>query len=240
MSRVLNIILSLTALALIASQMAFALRPRSGMLSFAKLGAMDASEGVGLATIYLRPQHPAMWIMAAVLWISLGLIALKPPHRNAGAPVSDVLLLTGALLAAAVWPWLALGQPLAGFLMAVMMLLGSITISREGADGRLARDPLIGIIAGWATVVTFAAFASFLTGRMGILTELSSLVSLLLLCSVAVAVQLRMSGNPAYTVTIMFALLATAATLLDQSPLLAVIAVLGLSALTFLLVRVTT
>ena len=51
---------------------------------------------------------------------------------------------------------------------------------------------------------------------------------------------MRIPSNAAYTITVMFALLATAATMIETNPPLSVIAVLSMAALTFLLVRVTT
>lgn len=99
---------------------------------------------------------------------------------------------------------------------------------------------MLGIFAGWATVLTFAAFASFLSDAMPIPVELATLAGAFLSCSAAIAIQLRLPKNPAYTVTVMFALLATAATMIETNPPIAVIAVLSMAALTFLLVRVTT
>ncbi len=245
MQRVATFVMAFMTLAFVASGMKFALAPEPDALlpqQFAALyGDMDPD---GLAEIYLRPQHPAMWIMLAALWIALlscGLREIWPRRQRPLLDLSDLLLLIAALACGTIWPWVAVGAPLSGFLLCVMMLLALIAAGgRTNSDGRLSRDPVLGIFAGWATVLTFAAFASFLSDAMPIPVELATLAGAFLSCSAAIAIQLRLPKNPAYTVTVMFALLATAATMIETNPPIAVIAVLSMAALTFLLVRVTT
>ena len=235
----------LLTLAFVASGMKFALAPQPDALlplQFAALyGDLDPD---GLAEIYLRPQHPAMWIMLCILWVTLLAFALREawPHKTRpDLELTDLLLLIAALAAGTVWPWVAVGAPLVGFLLCVLMLLALIAAGRRtDSDGRLARDPTLGMFAGWATVLTFAAFASFLSDAMPVPVELATLAGAILSCSAAIAIQLRLPNNPTYTVTVMFALLATAATMIESNPPIAVIAVLSMAALTFLLVRVTT
>lgn len=237
--------MSLMTLAFVASGMKFALAPQPDAflpLQFAALyGDLDPD---GLAEIYLRPQHPAMWIMLGALWTILLIFALReiwPRKLRPDLKLSDLLLLIAALACGTIWPWVAVGAPLAGFLLCVAMLLALIAAGgRTDSDGRLAREPMLGVFAGWATVLTFAAFASFLSDAMPIPVELATLAGAILSCSAAIAIQMRLPHNPAYTITVMFALLATAATMIEANPPIAVIAVLSMAALTFLLVRVTT
>lgn len=73
------------------------------------------------------------------------------------------------------------------------------------------RGPALGMFAGWATVLTFAAFASFLSDAMPVPVELATLAGAILSCNAAIAIQLRLPNSPTYTVTVMFALLATTA-----------------------------
>lgn len=202
------------------------------------------SDPTGLATIYLRPEHPAMWLMLAALWIAVTLFAARRVWPRKDCPdldLPDASLMTAAFAAGAIWPWLSISAPLAGFLLCVLMLLALIAAARRrDSDDRLARHPLLGLFAGWTTVVTFAAFTSFLTSRTGIPVELATGVAAVLTCAAAIAIQLRIPSNPAYTITVMFTYLATAATLIETNPPLSVISVLAIAALTFLLVRVTT
>lgn len=245
MQRVATLVMTVMSLAFVASGMKFALAARPDALlpqQFAALyGDLDPD---GLAEIYLRPQHPAMWIMLMILWVTVLGFALREAWPNKNRPdlqLADLLLLIAALTAGTIWPWVAVGAPLVGFLLCVTMLLALIAAGRRNdSDGRLARDPTLGVFAGWATVLTFAAFSSFLSDAMPIPVELATLAGAILSCSAAIAIQLRLPNNPAYTVTVMFAMLATAATMIETNPPIAVISVLSMAALTFLLVRVTT
>ncbi|NHF73701.1 hypothetical protein [Paracoccus xiamenensis] len=233
------------SLVFVASGVKFARAPQPEALlppQFAALyGNLDPD---GLAEIYLRPEHPAMWIMLCALWLILLAFALIEawPHKlRPDLKLPDLLLLIAALVCGTLWPWISVWAPLLGFLLCVAMLLALIAAGRRtDSDGRLAREPVLGVFAGWATVLTFAAFASFLSDAMPIPVELATLAGAILSCSAAIAIQLRLPRNPAYTVTVMFTLLATAATMIETNPPIAVIAVLSMASLTFLLVRVTT
>ncbi|MDO5604917.1 MAG: hypothetical protein Q4G25_07145 [Paracoccus sp. (in: a-proteobacteria)] len=198
----------------------------------------------GLVSIYLRPQQPAMWLMLVCLWLALLIFATRQIGRDqqgrAEGSLADQALLSAALGAGAIWPWISTRAPVTGFLLCVLMLLALITATgRTHSDGRLGRNPLVAVFTGWATILTFAAFASFLSDFTPVPIELSMLVSALLTCAAAIAIQMRMPATPTYTITVIFAFLATAATSIEASPPVAVIAVLSIAALTFLLVRVT-
>lgn len=245
MRRAATILMCIMALAFVASGLAFATSATPAQdLPWQIAALTDQPAPNGLATIYLRPEHPAMWLMLGGLWLAVIIFAARRFWPNEDRPdldLADLSLLTGAFAAGALWPWIAIGAPLLGFLLCVLMLVAVIASARRiNSDGRLGRHPLIGLLAGWTTVVTFAAFSSFLTARMPLPIELTALVGAVLTCTAAIATQMRIPSNPAYTITVMFALLATAATMIETNPPLSVIAVLSMAALTFLLVRVTT
>lgn len=245
MKRAATILMCIMALAFVASGLIFATSATPAQdLPWQLAAFSDHLDPDGLATIYLRPEHPAMWLMLGGLWVAVILFAARrfwPSKERPDLDLADLTLLIGAFGAGAIWPWVAIGAPLGGFLLCVLMLVALIAAARRtDSDGRLGRHPLVGILAGWTTVVTFAAFTSFLTARMPLPIELTSLVGAVLTCAVATATQMRIPSNPAYTITVMFAFLATAATMIETNPPLSVIAVLSMAALTFLLVRVTT
>ncbi|MEZ5723636.1 MAG: hypothetical protein R3E47_00920 [Paracoccaceae bacterium] len=246
MRRAATILMCMMALAFVASGLLFAITPAPAEdlpWQIAQLAEPSANRD-GLAAIFLRPQQPAMWLMLGGLWIALIIFAARrfwPSETRPDLELADLALLIGALAAGSLWPWVAVGAPLVGFLLCVLMLLALIAAARRiNSDGRLGRHPLIGIFAGWATIVTFAAFGSFLSDVTPIPVELAALVSAVLTCAAAMATQMRIPSNPSYTITVMFGLLATAATTIESHPPIAVIAVLSMAALTFLLVRVTT
>ncbi|TKW65343.1 MAG: hypothetical protein DI616_15520 [Paracoccus denitrificans] len=237
--------MSLLALAFVVSSLMFATSPLPSQdLPWQIAALMERTDPDGLATIYLRPQQPAMWLLLIGLWLSLILFVARrlwPSDTRPDLDLADLVLLISGLAAGAIWPWVAIGAPLAGFLLSVLMLMALIAAARRTfSDGRLARHPFLGILAGWTTVVTFAAFGSFLTDITPIPVEVTTLVVAVLTCAAAIAIQIRIPHNAAYTITVMFALLATAATTIETNPPIAVIAVLSMAALTFLLVRVTT
>ena len=62
----------LLTLTFVASGMKFALAPQPDALLPAQFATLYSNmDPDGLAEIYLRPQHPAMWIMLCVLWVTL-------------------------------------------------------------------------------------------------------------------------------------------------------------------------
>ncbi|WBU63249.1 hypothetical protein [Paracoccus aerodenitrificans] len=197
-----------------------------------------------LAAVLLIPEDMATWVILVGVWITVAgfaIFTMKDLDGERALPPADIALLSGAFLCGAVWPWIAYHAPLAGFLVCVIMLIAQIAaISRRMSDGRLAHSPLIGIILGWTTILTFTAFASFIHDAMRMPPELASLVASVIACVTTMAVQMRMPRNALYTITVMFAFLALSAAMIESAPAIAVISVLSIAALTFLLVRVTT
>lgn len=245
MRRAATILMCILAAVYVISGVKFATAPAPvQMLPLQVSSFAQQLDPDGLATIYLRPEHPAMWMMLGALWVALTLFAARrlwPSANNPDLDLADLSLMICALGAGAIWPWVAIGAPLLGFLLSVLMMLALIAAARRtNSDGRLGRHPLIGILMGWTTVVTFAAFGSFLNDMTPIPIELTTLVAAVLTCAAAIATQLRIPSNPSYTITVMFTFLATAATTIEINPPISVIAVLSIAALTFLLVRVTT
>ncbi|MFV0293775.1 MAG: hypothetical protein ACK5II_11425 [Paracoccus sp. (in: a-proteobacteria)] len=225
--------------------MYFALSDHPEMLIPAPIAALSLGLNPdGLAEIYLRPEHPAMWLLLGGLWTGQMTFAFQwiwPRKGQRNLNLISSILMISAFAAGAIWPWVAISAPLTGFFLCVAMLLALIAAGASAlSDNRLARHPLTGMFTGWATIVTFAAFASFLDISSLISDEIAALAAALLSCTAAIAIQLQIPRNPIYTGTVMFALLATAATMIESNPIIAVIAVLSISALTFLLVRVTT
>ncbi|SDE42570.1 hypothetical protein SAMN05421538_106203 [Paracoccus isoporae] len=226
----------------------------SVLLSFAQidlditqvyLDGRQVSSGPNLlAAVLLNPTEPATWLLLIAVWVVV-LFLVVQTFREIGTarayPVADMLLLAAAFMAGAIWPWVAQSFPLLGFMICVMMLLAMISASsRRFSDGRLGRNPAIGIFTGWVSILTFTAFSSFVDDVTPIPPELASLVGAVLACIAAIAIQMRIPENAYYTITVMFAFLAIAATMIEAAPLIAVISVLSIAALTFLLVRVTT
>ncbi|MDO5643961.1 MAG: hypothetical protein Q4G26_16425, partial [Paracoccus sp. (in: a-proteobacteria)] len=86
MTRAATLLMCLLALAFVVSGMIFAVTPAP----IAELPGQIAARAVhadpdGLATIYLRPQQPAMWLMVAALWTVVLLFGARREWRGAAA-----------------------------------------------------------------------------------------------------------------------------------------------------------
>lgn len=235
--------MNLTALAYIISSiwLAFSSHPSEPVLDFAPVTDTGIETPLLLAAIFLLPTGPATWASLAAIWVTVSIFLIQTIRSSASFTLVDLALMTGAFLAGAIWPWIALIAPLLGFLISVLMLLALITaVSRENSDGQLARNPSVGIFLGWTTILTFTAFAAFIGRATSIPIEFITIASATLACTSTIAIQMRIPKNPYYTASVILSLLALAAAMIEAAPTLSVIAVLSMAALTFLLVRVTT
>lgn len=243
MKRIGSLLVGLSVLFFVASSMKMAFSLDQNPLPIFITEEIDFAPNL-LAAVFLIPEDPATWIILVAVWTASLLFAAQLIYRFHGDDAlrpADVALLVSAFVLAAIWPWVALEAPLPGFLMCVLMLMAHISIvSRKFSDERLARNPFVGILLGWATMLTFTAFSSFINDAMAIPPELASISGAILACITTMAVQMRIPHNPLCTITVMFAFLAVAAAMIDAAPIIAVNSVLAIASLTFLLVRVTT
>ena len=159
-------------------------------------------------------------------------------HRVDNAP-SEHAPLTLALIIGAIWPWIIRDHPALGFVMAMAMLSLALTSAIRGQrDGNLIRRvQSVGMFTGWATAVTYAAFATLLNNHLGI-SAVAATVAAMLLCAVAgVTIQLRLSGIFSYSVAIIWSLVGLALATMSSDATIAMVAIIGISAMAIVLVR---
>lgn len=208
--------------------------------------------GIDLALQFVRPQQVMMWLLLICVWAVLALHACRvwrvwrgggraPAAAGTRAFVAaDHATLSLALLFGAAWPWVSRDHPVTGFLIVAAMFALVLTIALRGQrEGRRIRYPqTIGFFAGWATAVTYAAFAALVTRHLGI-PPVAAVSTAMLLCTAAgVIVQLRLAGATSYSVAIIWSLVGLAAATMTSDPTISMVAILGIAAMAIVLVRV--
>lgn len=159
-------------------------------------------------------------------------------HAADHAP-SELAPLTIALMGGALWPWVTIHAPTAGFLLAATTMLAAITtVVRGQRDGsKIRQSAAVGLFAGWMTVVTYAAFGSFMADQINVPPHAAAMVALLLCTGTGVFVQLQLGRGVSYSIGLIWALVGVAALTMNSDPLTAMAATLGISAMAIVLVR---
>lgn len=195
-----------------------------------------ATSPIDLARIYLQPQNPVMWLLLAVLWGLLILDAvggaLEPREEDMRERIVPPLLL--ALLAGAAWPWIIeVLQPL-GTALAVAMMLAAILAALR-AKG--TRRPAIGFLAGWSTGIAMAVAAGLIAAQLGLPVPETAALAILPSALIGMVAQVRIGRSISYSVALIWAFCGVAATSMGSNPVLALAAILGIAALTSVLIR---
>ncbi len=163
-------------------------------------------------------------------------LALRHSHDNDLAEHAPLAL---ALLAGAAWPWLIDRYQASGFVLALAMLSLALAAAVRGQrDGsRIRRMQTVGLFAGWATAVTYAAFATLLNDHLGIPAVASTVTAMLLCAAAGVIIQLRLGGAFCYSVAIIWSLVGLALATMQADATIAMMAIIGISAMAIVLVR---
>lgn len=163
---------------------------------------------------------------------------LAARHRLDNAP-SEHAPLALALVLGAIWPWIIHEHQATGFVMALAMLSLALTSAIRGQrDGSMIRRmQSVGMFAGWATAVTYAAFATLLNNHLGIPAVASTVAAMLMCAAAGVLVQLRLGGTFSYSVAIIWSLVGLALATMSSDATIAMVAIIGISAMAIVLVR---
>lgn len=187
------------------------------------------------------PVQPATWAFAIWGLIYLGLIL----HAGAGlllradAPEWDPprLPLMGSLVLGAAWIPTAKRDPLLATVMIFAMLaLALLALARcPGRERWLARAP-VALYAGWLTAASFVSLGVLVAGYGLAGPEAAAAGAVVLAAGMAVAVQRRIAGSPAYAAAVIWGLAGIVAANLGAGLLLpalglAAIATVGAAAL---------
>lgn len=195
-----------------------------------------ATSPIDLARIYLQPQNLVMWLLLAVLWGLLILDsvggALDPREEDRRERIVPPLLL--ALLAGAAWPWIIEIFHLAGAALAMGMMLAAILAALRA---RGSRRPAIGFLAGWSTGIAIAVAAGLIAAQLGLPVPEAAALAILPSALIGMVAQSRLGRSISYSVALIWAFCGVAATTMGSNPMLALAAILGIAALTSVLIR---
>lgn len=163
-------------------------------------------------------------------------------HSGSAAPLREIIALSVGLLAAAVWPWIFAGHPIRGFVLAAIMLAMILGAAMARCSFALPyrSSTSLGVLAGWATLVTCAAFASLLERHLGISSTLSALVALMICAIAAANIQLHLGSPFGFSVTVIWGLLGLVIATMGSDATIATAAALSITFVGFAVVRVTT
>ncbi|AUH33729.1 hypothetical protein CUV01_10305 [Paracoccus tegillarcae] len=159
-------------------------------------------------------------------------------HRHDNRP-SEHAPLALALVLGAIWPWIIHQHQAVGFVMALAMLSLALAAAIRGQrDGpAIRRRQTVGFFGGWATAVTYAAFASLLNNYLGIPAIAATVTAMLLCASAGVITQLRLGGVFSYSVAVIWSLVGLALVTMSADATIAMVAIIGISAMAIVLVR---
>lgn len=194
---------------------------------------------LSIPQIYLNPGNPLMWALLVTVWMMVLLDAtgqwLDPsdePQLRADRPRVWPLT-TAAMLCAAAWP-LMVDQPL---LLTAATAVSALcaTVGARRAAGR--HRPAVGFFAGWATAMTSAALAGLVSARFGLPLQAISALAILPGAAVGMAAQVWIGPSIGYSAALIWAFCALTVTTMGSDPMIALAAILGISAMAAVLVR---
>lgn len=232
----------------VASGIAMALRPRplpgpdafdmSGELWLSlDLDSLKQHIPTALQNFYIRPDNPLMWALLVTLWVLLLLDAVgqwRDPSDAEAARLAVWPPLTLALVAGALWPWLADISSLAtGLAALVMVSAGLIAALRAGPQHR----PSVGFFAGWSTASGCAVLAGMATEPLGMGLSETAIIATLPAAALGMATQIRLGRSFAYSAAMVWTFSALAISTISVQPMTAIAAVLGISAMAAVLIR---
>lgn len=195
-----------------------------------------------LPQLYLSPENPLMWALLVVLWALLSLDAAEQLFhssedfrlRSAVSSRAVWPVLTLALLAGAVWPWMVGRNLLAVVPGALFMVLATV-VAAVRAQG--SHRPAIGFLAGWTTAIAVAAIAALLAYRLSLSMTQTAVLAILPGVLAGIAGQDRIGQSVAYPAALIWAFCAMALTTMGSSPVVALAAIAGISAMALMLIR---
>lgn len=201
---------------------------------------IDHDVAMVIPQMYLDPVNPLMWGLLLVVWGMLLLDGfgqvIDPSETSAARQVHGAIwpLFTMSILFAAVWPWLFDNTPELMLLGTALTAAFAIAAARRSA-GR--NRPAISFFAGWATAVFSAALAGFGSARFGLPVQALSALAILPGAAIGMAAQMWIGPSIGYCSAMIWAFCAFAITTMGSDPVVALAAVLGISAMATVLVR---
>ena len=139
----------------------------------------------------------------------------------------------GALVMGAAWPSL-IDHP-AVLTLATVAGAVAATVGARRAAGR--HRPAIGFLAGWATALASAALAELASERFGLSAQAVSAEAILPAAAFGTAAQMWIGPSVGYSVALIWAFCGLALSTMGSDPMIALAAIIGISAMATVLIR---
>lgn len=238
-----------------------AVEPVAVDLAWLFLHPRDLGMAALLATVWLALGYHLLRLWLEIRRIARAARAAAVRGRAlapdlAGPPVPDDLLrqhrrdnslaehgpLILALLVGAVWPWLLVQHPVAGFVLSAVTLAGTLAAALRGVrlSAVVKRSSTLGFVAGWALLACLTVFAGLLQQRLGVPQTMAVGMAMLIGAVAAVSVQLRMPRRIGFSVALIWGLIGIAASTVTTNATIATATVVAIAIIAVALVRVTT
>lgn len=187
--------------------------------------------------LYLDPMNIVMWALLAAIWAMVTLDAvgqfIDPSDDIAERDDLPHIwpLMSIALIAATAMPWL-LTRP---FLLAAVAALGASCAIVAAGRAAGHRRPAVGFLAGWSTAVFSATLAGLAADKLPV--QALSALAILPGAAIGMAAQLWIGSSIGYSLALIWAFCGLAVTTMGSDPMVALAAILGISAMATVLVR---
>lgn len=205
----------------------------------ASLLSMPLAPPPSIPQFYLDPGNVVMWSLLIAVWVMVLLDAVgqwidpsdTDPVRTGRPRIWPLAVL--ALALGATWPML-IQLPGLLTLSAGISAAAAILAARRAA-GR--HRPAIGFFAGWATAMCSAALAAMGAERFGLSMQSVSAIAILPSALIGMAAQIWIGPSIGYSTAMIWAFCGLAISTMGSDPVIALAAILGISAMAAVLVR---
>ena len=201
--------------------------------------ALPVPAQIAVSERYLVPDNPLMWALLVTVWVMVLLDAVGQvidPSDAEPVRAGQARIWTMAVPALIVTT-LSLrltDRPLA---MSALAILAAV-LAVIGARRSIGRHrPALGFLAGWTTALASAALAQTASSLLGLPLHLDSAMAILPAAVMGMVAQVWIGPGVAYSAALIWAFCALAISTMGTDPLMALAAILGISAMATVLVR---
>ncbi|WP_372802983.1 hypothetical protein [Paracoccus seriniphilus] len=201
----------------------------------------DASGAVQMVQLYLHPANIMLWALLLILWALLVLDTIgqwQDPSEPEGRSQDVGQLVwpgfSAALVLHALWPWLAQPAPWLAALAGLVAAALAYHATRCATD---QNRPAIGFVAGWSLVIATALLASALAGSLEMAPAQASILGILIASGAGMTAQLQLGRQVAFSIAVISGFCAIAVTTMIHDPVTAIACILGITAMTAVLIR---
>ncbi|MDB6176833.1 hypothetical protein PAF17_04845 [Paracoccus sp. Z330] len=215
------------------------LAPRFGLFPLPDSERITAP--ISLAQLYLHPVNLVLWSLLAALWLMLLLDLIgqwqdpSESQRIADRPAPPVALpFSSALILGAIWPWLIQPSP---WLAATIAAAAAALAFAATQSGRDQARPALDFAAGWALVTCGAILCHAVAITLDMSASRANILGILIATGAGMSAQIHMGRRLALSVAVVWGFCAIAATTMGFDPITAIAAILGITAMTAVLIR---